>query len=86
VVRDGQRIELAGIQLLPAARSRGIGTSIITELQVEAACDGIPMELLVERDNHRARALYERLGFVFVGTDEDEDHLRWQPASVSTEP
>lgn len=78
VVRDGQRIELAGIQLVPHARSRGIGTDIVESLKSEAASCGLPMELSVERDNPRARALYERLGFVKFADVGDEERFRWR--------
>ena len=33
----------------------------------------------VERDNPRARALYERLGFALVGQDDRDHLLRWEP-------
>lgn len=77
VVRDGTRIELAGIQLRPEVQSRGIGSRVIEDLKSEAARSGLPLELSVEHDNPRARALYERLGFVQIGTDDDEATLRW---------
>jgi ribosomal protein S18 acetylase RimI-like enzyme len=77
VVRDGRRIELAGIQLLPAAQSRGIGTDVVEALKSEAADSGLPFELTVERDNPRARALYERLGLVKFADDGDEERFRW---------
>lgn len=77
VVRDGTRIELAGIQLRPEVQSRGIGSRVIEDLKSEATRSGLPLELSVEHDNPRARALYERLGFVQIGTDDDEAMLRW---------
>lgn len=77
VVRGGRRIELAGIQLRARAQGRGIGSSIVESLQKEAAGAGVPLELSVERDNPRARALYERLGFIKVGEDGHEDQFRW---------
>jgi len=78
VVRDGQRIELAGIQLLSEVQGRGIGTDIVEVLKSEAARSRVPLELSVERDNHRARALYERLGFVKIDDDGEEERFRWQ--------
>jgi ribosomal protein S18 acetylase RimI-like enzyme len=70
VVRPPDGVELAGLQLRPAYRSRGIGTAIIEQLAGEAA--GRPFRLTVERANVRARKLYERLGFVEVGGDDAE--------------
>ena len=63
VLRTGQTIELAGIQLLPEVQGRGIGTAIIEALKAEAAETGATVELGVEKDNPNARRLYHRLGF-----------------------
>jgi ribosomal protein S18 acetylase RimI-like enzyme len=79
IVRDGHRVELAGLQLRPVVQGRGIGTAIIEDLKSEAASAGVPLELSVEHDNPRARVLYERLGFVKIGEDAKEARLRWQP-------
>ncbi len=79
VVRDGERIELAGIQLRPSAQGRGIGTGIIETLKLEATSSALPFELSVEHDNRRARMLYERLGFVQFAEDGKEARLRWRP-------
>ena len=72
VVRTVEGVELAGLQLLPALQSRGVGTAIIEQLTDEASVAGQRLRLSVERVNGRARALYERLGFVEVGGDESE--------------
>lgn len=78
VVRASDRLELAGIQLLPQHQSQGIGTHIVTELMNEAQSSDRRVELNVEKDNPRARALYERLGLVWESETNDEDHLVWQ--------
>lgn len=79
VTRAKDRIELSGIQLLPHVQGRGIGTTIIEHLKAEAAAAGIPLDIGVEKDNPRARRLYERLGCVQVAEDEHEHKLRWRP-------
>ena len=76
VVRADDRVELAGIQLLPAHQSRGIGASIVTSLIHEARLAGVSFELGVEKDNPRARAFYERCGLRYVGDDGDEHRMR----------
>ena len=58
--------ELAGIQLLPAHQGHGLGTHLIEQFLVDARDRGLPARLRVQRDNPRARRLYERLGFVEV--------------------
>ena len=72
-----RRIELAGLQLRPGSQGHGIGTAVIRGLQDEAARHRVPLELRVEKDNPRARRLYERLGFTHVGEDADEYVMRW---------
>ncbi|MDE6378707.1 MAG: GNAT family N-acetyltransferase [Duncaniella sp.] len=54
----------------PGHRGQGIASMLI-EATVERACvTGKPAGLLVDKDNLRARRLYERLGFVKVGERE----------------
>jgi ribosomal protein S18 acetylase RimI-like enzyme len=79
VIRGQERIELCGIQLLPSVQGRGIGTAIIEDLKAEARAAGVPLDIAVEKDNPRARRLYERLGCVQVAEDEREHKLRWSP-------
>ncbi len=79
VTRSRDRIELSGIQLLPGAQGYGIGTAIIEDLKAEAKAAGVPLDINVEKDNPRARQLYERLGCVPVAEDEEEYKLRWRP-------
>ena len=76
VVRTRDLVELAGLQLLPAHQSRGMGARIVRDLMAEAASSGRGFGLQVEKDNPRARALYERLGLTVVGEDGDEWVLR----------
>jgi RimJ/RimL family protein N-acetyltransferase len=79
VVRTAELVELAGLQLLPAHQDRGIGTRLMRELMAEAAASGRGFGLSVEKDNPRARALYERLGLVTVGEEGDEYVMRLSP-------
>lgn len=76
VVRSPHLIELCGIQLLPQAQSRGVGSRIVADLMAEARQAGVPFELSVERNNPRAWALYENLGMQVVGGTGTEVRLR----------
>jgi RimJ/RimL family protein N-acetyltransferase len=76
VVRTADVVELAGLQLLPAHQSRGIGTRIVRDLVAEAQAAGRRFELSVEKDNPRAQALYARLGMVQVGETDEELLMR----------
>ncbi|WP_180935013.1 GNAT family N-acetyltransferase [Nocardioides ungokensis] len=75
VVRTPEFVEVAGIQLLPAHQGHGIGTHLIEQLVVEAHHAGLPARATVQHDNPRARALYERLGFVAIGDEGGETLL-----------
>lgn len=85
VIIDGRkvpRITLCGIQLRPPFQRRGIGSAIIRDLQAEATSRSGVLDLGVKHANADARRLYERLGFVQFGCDEQEDHMRW--SSIET--
>jgi len=59
--RDGILDE---IYIAPAYRSQGIGTQVMTSVEAEARQLGLKkLYLEVERNNHRARTLYQKLGF-----------------------
>jgi GNAT superfamily N-acetyltransferase len=78
VVRTAGRMELGAIQLLPAHQGHGIGTYLIEQFLVQARDTGLTPAVSVEKDNLRARALYERLGFVMVGETGSETTLEWR--------
>ncbi|WP_250033317.1 bifunctional NUDIX hydrolase family protein/GNAT family N-acetyltransferase [Paractinoplanes maris] len=76
VVRRDGVVQLAGLQLVPSAQGRGIGSSIVRDLQTAAAGEGLTLLIGVEKDNPRARRLYERLGCVLESETGDEHLLR----------
>lgn len=85
VVRGEQALRLVDISLLPAYRSRGVGTALLRGLLEEAAAAGKPLRLHVARSNPALR-LYERLGFTPVGGAEADPRqpygeLQWSASS-----
>ena len=84
IVRAPDVHELAGIQLLPAHQGHGIGTHLVEQFLVEARVAGVPARISVEKDNPRARALYERLGFAKVDETERDDVLEVKPAGAGS--
>ncbi|MCR9124353.1 MAG: GNAT family N-acetyltransferase [Phyllobacteriaceae bacterium] len=61
------------------ARGRGIGEALMRRSAAEARRLGAArLELTVDKDNPRAKALYERLG----GVDTKKTYLRWEPAAI----
>jgi ribosomal protein S18 acetylase RimI-like enzyme len=79
IVATAGRLELAGIQLLPGFQRHGVGTAVIEDLKAQAAAQGVPLDLDVEKDNPEAHRLYVHLGFTQVGETEQEYKLRWSP-------
>lgn len=74
-VRDAAHLWQFGV--LPALQSHGIGTAMVAYAEHAAAAHGFRIaEIGAETDNPRARALYERLGYVLVDERDGEWILR----------
>jgi ribosomal protein S18 acetylase RimI-like enzyme len=74
---DNSRFLIDGICVAEGTRSQGIGSRLISAICNEARDRGYQaVRLDVVDDNLRARALYERLGFVAVKSDR-LGPLRW---------
>ncbi|MFD5036783.1 GNAT family N-acetyltransferase [Streptomyces sp. NPDC058377] len=60
------------LAVLPALQSSGLGTLLVRAAEGRIRDRGLHRaELAVEEDNPRARALYERLGYVAYGREPD---------------
>ncbi|MFJ8922518.1 GNAT family N-acetyltransferase [Streptomyces sp. NPDC102415] len=60
------------LAVLPALQSSGLGTLLVRAAEGRIRDRGLRRaELAVEEDNPRARALYERLGYVAYGREPD---------------
>lgn len=73
-------IRIMDIALLPAARGRGIGTTLLQCVLAEGAASGRFVSIHVESFNP-ARALYERLGFQLAEAGPVYLRLEWRPSS-----
>ncbi|PZQ70540.1 MAG: GNAT family N-acetyltransferase, partial [Variovorax paradoxus] len=61
-------IGTVGMGLRPEARGQGLGRALLQAALARAwDCGFTRIELTVREDNHRARALYESLGFAHEG-------------------
>ena len=66
-------VELFGMWVAPSARGTGVGDALVHQVLDWAHEGGHPqVRLWVVEDNHRARRLYERLGF--IRTAETQPH------------
>jgi ribosomal protein S18 acetylase RimI-like enzyme len=87
VERRPDEVYLARIEILPGYQGRGIGTRLIKMLIDEARHSDKAFALDVLANNHRAQALYERLGLAEVGRRGERDQkveMRLQPASAAS--
>ncbi|MFN2241756.1 MAG: GNAT family N-acetyltransferase [Anaerolineae bacterium] len=82
VERNEEYLFLSAIEIAPQVQNRGIGSSLIRDLQDEAARRRIPLRLRVLQGNP-ARRLYERLGFVATGETETHITMSWQPQTMA---
>lgn len=79
VVRPGDQIHLAGIQLLPEFRSKGIGSTVIGRILDEGRASGLPVVLEVNKRNPDAERLYARLGFERYDENDNDHLMRFTP-------
>lgn len=70
VARWAQELRIVDIAVVAAARGRGIGTELLSQLQREAHERGVPATIHVERFNPAWR-LYTRLGFTLAEERDD---------------
>jgi ribosomal protein S18 acetylase RimI-like enzyme len=71
---EGHDIPSLGISIHPVFRGAGIGLLLMHYLHAVATLKGaVNMRLRVNKINHRAKQLYEKLGYVFE--EDNEDYL-----------
>ena len=64
---DGSEFYLDTLAVLPEYRGRGIASALLKASIEKARKMGKPAGLLVDKDNTRARRLYESIGFEQIG-------------------
>lgn len=64
---DPSEVYLDTLAVKPKYRRHGVARALIAAAADRAAAIGKPLGLLVDKDNDRARRLYESCGFTFVG-------------------
>jgi putative acetyltransferase len=70
-------LKLNQLFILPEHQGQGIGSACMLLIMDEARGLGLPVRLRVLKVNPRARAFYERLGFVRTGQTDTHDLMEW---------
>ena len=81
--RDMDGLHLVELQILPEHQGRGLGSALLGATLERARSDGLPVQLRVLHENHRARQLYERHGFVVTGTIATHYLMQWADRNAS---
>jgi GNAT superfamily N-acetyltransferase len=74
-------VEIGEIQIQPAHQGRGIGTRLLLDTMAWARAQRKKVSLATGLKNHRAFALYQRLGFRHVARTETHDHMEYESRS-----
>lgn len=67
VADHDDHIDIRNIVIAPEAQGRGVGSTLIADVIARAAGRHLDVRLRVHKVNHRAQAVYRRLGFVKIG-------------------
>jgi ribosomal protein S18 acetylase RimI-like enzyme len=78
--RDPDCVHLVELQILPEHQRRGLGSALLVAVCERAQADSLPLRLQVLHENHGARRLYERHGFVVTGTIPTHYLMEWKGA------
>jgi ribosomal protein S18 acetylase RimI-like enzyme len=74
-------VQIGEIQIQPAHQGRGIGTRLVRDTIALAHAQRKKVSLSTGLQNHRAYALYQRLGFRHVAQTETHNHMEYEPRS-----
>jgi ribosomal protein S18 acetylase RimI-like enzyme len=74
-------VEIGEIQIQPTHQGRGIGTRLLRDTIALAHAQRKKVTLSTGSKNHRAFALYQRLGFRHVARTETHDYMELEPGS-----
>jgi GNAT superfamily N-acetyltransferase len=75
--QSGDCVKLNQLYLLPEYQGRQIGRQSMLLVMEQARELGLPIRLRVLKNNPRARAFYERLGFGCVGETDTHSLFAW---------
>ncbi|AXE29660.1 GNAT family N-acetyltransferase [Chromobacterium phragmitis] len=77
-------VRIIFLAMLPEARGRGYGKTVLQGLQQAARQVGAPLAAVVWHHNGEARGVYQSLGFVMEEAGAMADKLVWHPQAQRT--
>lgn len=75
---DYPYVEVVEIHLLPEFRGKGIGSDILRYLQKVCIAQDRKIRIGCFKENHRAKALYQKLGFMQTGVNDTHYILEYE--------
>jgi ribosomal protein S18 acetylase RimI-like enzyme len=75
-------IKIHEIVLLPSFQGKGVGSTILKQVQARAQLKDLPVKLQVLKANNAVK-LYERLGFKNTDSTDTHNLMEWRPEGPS---
>ena len=85
ISRSPDAVELVEILIARTARNRGIGSTLIGQLKIEAAETHKPLKAIVSTTNPASLRFHQRLGFQIARRTETQLYLEWRAGSIESE-
>ncbi len=82
IAREEEEIRLVDLTILPPYRNRGVGTTLLKQLQAEAESTAKALIHQNVNFNYGALPLYKRLGFEIVDAHRLHYLMAWLPTSL----
>ena len=78
VAEAEDHLQLEKIYLIPEYRSKGLGSAIVESIKRQATDVNKSVKLRILESNRKAKALYERLGFIVVNSTEQRFFMEFK--------
>jgi ribosomal protein S18 acetylase RimI-like enzyme len=80
---NGHTIHIIDLAIIPQMRGRGFGSEILDGIKLNATRLGLPVCLSVDKDNVRAKRLYQNHGFCTADVSDSHEAMLWRDPRLS---
>jgi ribosomal protein S18 acetylase RimI-like enzyme len=80
---NGHTIHIIDLAIIPQMRGRGFGSVILDCIKLNATRLGLPVCLSVNKDNVRAKRLYQNHGFCTADVSDTHESMFWRASTLS---